>query len=179
MSSQPVVEGDREPVQSRDYAPKNSDDVSVPERSSTDQVVQNDNPRIADIENEARPPASRSGSRAQRTRGSPEESTRNRSYLQTEPAGLIDVMRETLMSDEMTSRACRLIITLAVGLAIVLVPVAAVAFVVMLKAAVAWKVIVGAGSTVFISVGSWLFGRRRSAKKSRRLLITDSSEEPT
>jgi hypothetical protein len=68
-------------------------------------------------------------------------------------------------------------ITLAVSLAIVLVPVAAVAFMVMVKAPVDLKYILGAGSTVFISLGSWLFGRRRAIKKSRRSTVTGRSEE--
>ena len=78
----------------------------------------------------------------------------------------------------MTSRACRLMITLAVSLAIVLVPVAAVAFIVMVKAPVEWKYILGGGSTAFISLGSWFFGRRRAAKKSKRSPATGGSEEP-
>jgi hypothetical protein len=178
--SQSVVQGDREPVQSRDYAPKNGDDVSVPEGSSTDQLAQADDPRIADAEISADLPTSHGGSHAERVRGSPSQSTR-RSYTkrQRKPAGLADVLHQTLNSDEMTARACRLMITLGVSLAIVLVPVAAVAFIVMVKAPVEWKYILGGGSAVFVSVGSWFFSRRRAARRTRRSPVSDSSEEPT
>lgn len=176
MSSQSVVQGDREPVHSQGYAPKNSEDVSVPERSSTDQLAGKDSPGIADIEISSGQSASRGGSRAPRTRLSPGQSTR-RNDSQGKPAGFTDVLRQTLKSDEMTARACRLMITLAVSLAIVLVPVAAVAFIVLVKVPVDLKYILGAGSTVFISLGSWFFGRRRAAKKSRRSPVTGSSEE--
>lgn len=180
MSSQSVVQGDREPVQSRGYAPENGDDVNMPTRSSTDQLAQNDNPRTASTEIATRPSNSRIGSRAQRTRGSPSQpNRRDDSRLQAQPAGFVDVLRQTLKSDEMTSRACRLMITLAMSLAIVLIPLAAVAFIVMVKAPVDWKVILGAGSTIFISFGSLFFGHRRATRKSKRSLITDSSEDPT
>jgi hypothetical protein len=178
MSSQSVVEDDQEPVQSQGYAPKNGDDVSVPERSSTNQLAGKESPGIADTEISALQSASRDGSRAQQTRGSPNRSTRrNDSQLQGKPVEFADVLRQTLKSDEMTSRACRLMITLAFGLAIVLVPVAAVAFIVMVKAPVDWKYILSAGSAVFISLGSWFFGRQRAAKKSKRSPVKGGSEE--
>jgi hypothetical protein len=178
MSSQSVVEGGQEPIQSRGYAPKSGDDVSMPEGSSTEQPARQDNPGMADNEVSARQSTSHGRSRAQQTRGSPPPSTRrNNAQLQGRSAGFPDVLRQTLKSDEMTSRACRLMITLAVSLAIVLVPVAAAAFIVMVKAPVDWKFMLSGGSAVFISLGSWFFGRRRVAKKSRRSPVTGSSKE--
>jgi O-antigen/teichoic acid export membrane protein len=85
-----------------------------------------------------------------------------------------------LNSEEMTSRACRLMITLAVSLAIVLVPIAAAAFIIMVKAPADWKYMLAGGSTVFITVGSWVFGHRKAPRKSRRsLAAADTSQEPT
>lgn len=176
MSSQSVVEGGQEPVQSRGYAPKSGDDASMPECSSTDRLARKDNPGMADNKAPAGQSTSRGRSRAQQTRGSPPPTRRN-SQLQGRSAGFPDVLRQTLKSDEMTSRACRLMITLAVSLAIVLVPISAIAFIVMVKAPVDWKLMLSGGSAVFISLGSWFFGRRRVAKKSRRSPVTGRSEE--
>jgi hypothetical protein len=169
MSSQSVAQGDREPAESPGPTPKNSDVVSARGRSLTDlQGVESTRPGIGD-EGEVEPSASDGGSPAPRTRGSPGESTRRKtSATRAAGGGLTGILSETLQSDEMTSRACRLMITAAVGLAIVVVPVASVAFIIMVKAPADWKILLGAGSTVFITIGSWLFGRRRRAKKSRQ-----------
>lgn len=177
MSPRSVVEGDREPVESRDYAPKNGDSVSAPERSSSDDLARDDSPgstgsKIAKTTN-------RSGSRAQQTRGSPSQSTESDNYPpQEQSVGLVNLVRETLKSDEMTMRARQLMITGAVCFAIVAVPVAATAFIVMTKAPVDWKYILAGGSSIFIALGSWLFGRHRNAKKSPRSLPAGSAEDP-
>jgi hypothetical protein len=178
MSSRSVVQGDREPVQSRGYAPKSGDDVGVPEHNSTDELAKNDNPQNEDTGTLVRQSARRSGSQTQRVRGSPSPARRNAPRSsQGKPVGFPDVLRQTLKSDEMTSRACRLMITMAVSLAIVLVPIAAVAFLIMIKAPVDWKYILGGGSTVLITLGSWFFGRRRAVRKLKRSPVTTGSEE--
>lgn len=177
MSSRSVVEGDREPVESRDYAPKSGDSVSVPERSSTEHVARTDNPDSAG--SEIAKPTNRRGSRAQPTRGSPSQSTKSdNDPPQAQSGGLLNLVRETLKSDEMTTRARQLMITGAACFAIVAVPVAATAFIVMTKAPVDWKYILGVGSSIFIAVGSWLFGRHRNARTSRRSLPMGRSEDP-
>jgi hypothetical protein len=168
MPSQSVIEGDREPVQSTGYGSKNGEDVNAPEHSSTDPLVQSTD----------RPSRSRSRSRDPQTRGSPDQATQgNNSQLQANPPTFLEVLSRTLNDDEMTSRACRLMATAAASFGIAMLPVAAVAFIVMVKAPIDWKYAVSGGSTVFISVGSWLLGRRRAAKKSRRSMVTGSAEE--
>jgi hypothetical protein len=177
MSSRSVVEGDREPVESRDYAPKSGDSVSVPERSSTDHVARTDNPDSTG--SEIAKPTNRRGSRAQPTRGSPSQSTKSDDYPpQAQSVGLVGLVRETLKSDDMTRRAGQLMLTGAVCFVIVAAPVAAIAFIVMTKAPADWKYILGLGTPIFIALGSWLFVRHWNTKKSRRALPTGSSEDP-
>jgi hypothetical protein len=79
----------------------------------------------------------------------------------------------------MTLRARSLMITGAVCLAVVLVPIAAVVCIVMVKAPVDVKYVLGGGTSVFITVLSWLMGRRKAGKKSKRSVVPGSSEEST
>ena len=179
MSSQSVVQGDREPAKSPGSAPKNSDDVGVPERSLADPRGQGTIRPGSGNEIKVAPTTSSGGSPAQRTRGSPDRSTRRKtSASQADSGGLTEILRETLNSDEMTSRACRLMITASVAAAIIMTPIVSVAFIIMVKTPADWKILLGAGSTVFITVGSWLFGRHRAAKKSHRSVTAGTVQDP-
>lgn len=165
MSSQSVVEGDREPVQSRGRAPKNSDGLLVTEQGSADHLAQSDT---------SRPQKSRGESRVQQTRGSPGGSALRNVSQPT----LREILRDTLKDDEMTSRARSLMVTGSVCLAIVLVPIAAVVCIVMVRSPVDVKFILGGGTPVFVALASWLVGRHKSAKKSGRLVVAGCPEEP-
>ena len=164
MSSQSVVQGDRDPVSSPGSAPEGSDDVGVRGPATPSPRGQGNN----------------DGSPAQRNRGSPGKSVqRTNSAPQAAPRSWSDVVGATLESDEMTARACRLIVTVAVSIAIVTIPVACGAFILMTKAPGDWKMLTATGSTVFITLGSWLFGRHRGTKKARRSVAAGAAQEPT
>ena len=108
-------------------------------------------------------PSGRGGTRAASTNG-PRDVSAQPSEAEWHLSGIARVVYEALKSDEMTARLCRIIITTATGLAIILAFVAAIIFIAAVKAPLDWKYILGAGSTVAISAGSLIFSRWRIAK---------------
>jgi hypothetical protein len=69
-----------------------------------------------------------------------------------------------LSSDDMTSRFCHIVRQTAISAAIVLLPLAAVVVLVMIKTPVDIKYILGGSSTLVISLGSWILGRKHATK---------------
>jgi hypothetical protein len=73
-----------------------------------------------------------------------------------------------ILNDEgMTSRFCRIIRNAGVSAAIVVWPLAALAYTGMVDVSTVWKYIVGFGSTILISGGSWALGSRRFTRSRR------------
>jgi hypothetical protein len=74
------------------------------------------------------------------------------------------VVISILDSEERTSRLCRIIGQITVGVVSTVLPLVAVLVVVTVKAPADLKYILGGGSTILIWLGSWLLARRRSTK---------------
>jgi hypothetical protein len=149
MSSQSVAKGAREPARDQKGASRTGG-VST-ETSAGEQ-------------------AGRGASHAERTRGSPAQATPESDSLAAGNAvGFLQILRETLHSDEMTSRTCRIILTLAAGLTIVMLSLVAVVVTVMVKAPAEFKWVLSVGPVILISGGSWVRSRRRGAKKTPAL----------
>jgi hypothetical protein len=92
-------------------------------------------------------------------------------------SGTAWVIYSTLNSDEMTRRLCRIIGQITIAIAVIMLPLAAIITIWAVKAPADLKYILAGGSTVFISLGSWLLGRHRPRKSRAKKAQAESNPD--